>query len=376
MNTNKEYKTFRDNLINFRRNLTETSIKFIFFTGLTDKLLVPQIKTVFNSWNLNGNQYYISRGVSDNNIYVYRESDIKYLVNIINTKETDYGIIHNVEIIGIGEDNENNEDENANLGDHIDFGITRRKDGNIIVKTHKTIYVDIGNFVFERDELKCNFVYDKMKLDSFTNFSMNTKCQNIDYSYTRETIDSTYQNQNQDPNIIYTLCKVLEGTYINGGTSIDKKNYIMYGGKRYLIRKGKRNGKFIKTAKRRIYLQRGGNDYKGITFMSDSFIQFLSDTVFKPLYTIRNDLVEIRVIYDELNETGRDANKHIIILYDFIDYIRNIFYLNTEKTLIACYANNKIEDGKSDILESRELEIYNEYMSEMKQHKNISINLN
>jgi hypothetical protein len=369
MDTTKVYKTFRDNLKNFRSNLTETSIKFIFFTGFIDELSVPKMKTVFSSWNLNGNEYYISRGVSDNNIYVYRESDIKYLVNIINTKHTNSGIIHNVDILGIGEDNE---DENANHGDHIDFGIIRRKDGNLVVKTHKTVYVDIGNFVFDRNEFGCNFVYDKIKLDSLTNFSMNTKCQKIDYNYTGATIDSTYQNQ--DPNVIYTLCKVLEGTYINGGAIIDKKNYMMYGGKRYLIRKGKRNGQYIKTAKRRIYLQKGGNNYKGITFMSDSFIQFLSDTVFKPLYTIRNDLVEIRVIYDELNETSKDANKYIIILYDFMDYIRNIFYLNTEKTLIACYANNKIESGQSDILEPKEVKVYNEYMLEMKQHKNISVN--
>jgi hypothetical protein len=82
--------------------------------------------------------------------------------------------------------------------------------------------------------------------------------------------------------------------------------------------------------------------------MGDTFIGFLRDMVLKKVAEAREDLNTIRIIFDELNVLGDNTNEHIVLLYDFHDGLRHIFYLKTTVMLKACYAQVSIQEGQHD----------------------------
>jgi hypothetical protein len=77
--------------------------------------------------------------------------------------------------------------------------------------------------------------------------------------------------------------------------------------------------------------------YKGITFSMS--VQFLADTILVPLKSVKKSLSSAWIIYDEMNEIDKNGNSHIMLLCDFDDHKRNIFYLNTRDAIVACYSN-------------------------------------
>jgi hypothetical protein len=96
--------------------------------------------------------------------------------------------------------------------------------------------------------------------------------------------------------------------------------------------------------------------YKGITFSMS--VQFLADTILVPLKSVKKSLSSAWIIYDEMNEIDKNGNSHIMLLCDFDDHKRNIFYLNTRDAIVACYSNAQINKGMMDTLTAYEKTCY------------------
>ena len=163
----------------------------------------------------------------------------------------------------------------VNGGDHIDFGLIGLKSGETVVKTHKTVYMNLGEFVFDRSVTDtCNFVFKESYMDNFNKIRAELSCER-----TGDYIENIYIPK--DLYIINIFCDVMIG----------KKNYDKNGGSK---------------AKR----QTGGINSKENS-------KIISDVIIKPLYKIRKDLIEFRIIH-------KDKTEHIMVLIDFIEDIHNV----------------------------------------------------
>jgi hypothetical protein len=164
------------------------SISFLFFYA--NDLNTPKIRDVFKYFDVGTTTCYIINGNTANNYYIYYESTINYIVNIISSSVTNQNaVIYDVDIIG--------------HGDHIDFGIIRNLAGNTIVKTDKTIYTNIGNFVFDRSTQSCNFIFNIAKLNNFNTIG----CDNVDGTPCNYNISNIYNQL--DKSIINHICNVM-----------------------------------------------------------------------------------------------------------------------------------------------------------------------
>jgi hypothetical protein len=346
---NFDYGTCLTNLEDFRNNAPETSIKFLFFYS-TD-LARPKIKDVFRKWN----DHYLLPGVTVNNVYVYRESSIKYLVSAaVSTGRTNE---YNVTI-----QQRNNTNGDVNHGDHVDFGIRRQRDGSVLVLSHKTHYWDTtGNFEFDRRVRSCDFkIRNTTDIGTLAHFSRNTDCTEMSGVVTGQ-VHNMYSVQ--DVSTVYGLCKIMTEGYVAtlGGSLPKPKRYMYHNSKRCLLRS--RGGQhFVRTHKKDVFLQKGGAGYKGITFVCDAFISFLSERFFKPLYAVRGtDLISAQLIYDELNELSQNGNRHFVLLYDFERGTRNIFYINFVLASVSCYATDLLKKSNEAVLTAYEKRCLNRF---------------
>jgi len=138
--------------MNYIKNLTLwlnkqqiSQIKFMYFNA--SDLTKAKVRTAFKKFSVNNDEFYIAQGITINFFYIYSESVIKYLMNLQPTSEAN---IYDASFVGLGGD--------VNHGDHIDLSIIQMKNNDILIKTHKTMYIDLGGFVFTRTAPQCNFI--------------------------------------------------------------------------------------------------------------------------------------------------------------------------------------------------------------------------
>ena len=261
------------NLTSFINKINFKKINFLYFNA--NDLSKPKMKDTFKLLpdKFNNEEFYIINGFHKNYWYIYKESVIKYLVNIITS-----GPIYDVSILNVGNQYD------VNHGDHLDFGLINLRSNDIVIKTHKTIYIDLGGFTFDRNTPECNFL---LKNINITNFEK-TECIKIDN----------------------TVCGIIKNTY----DSIEIK--VIY----YLIEVAKGIKVFT--------LPKGGRrkKQKGGSIFDDDFNKLLQDFIIKPISKDRDNINEIKVLDDELNQ---DSN--IIIFIDFIEYMRITLLLNKKQ---------------------------------------------
>lgn len=339
-----DYENYIQGITSYYQSLPGTQIKFLFF--LASNLNQAKVRC-----NLRYNKrldVFMAESHQPNTFYIYHESVIKYLVSSMTLSPSGGPSgVYDVTILGLSHTSD------VNHGDHITFQVGRRRDGDVIVKCHKTMYTDDGYFQFDRSTKECNFVF---KPENIANIE-DSLCANLaPLSVSMGELFETHEKL-----IIKRLCNAMLLGAHGGGNKTLLHPMIMRGGRLYRLRKGRRNGMFIKRgAQRKVYVQKAGA-YGEITFMSDAFLDFLSQNMFTPLQQLRGDLETIQILYDEFNELGRRANEYIVIMYDFTTMLRNIFYLETKMALIACYAEKKIADGLGGTLTNMERHTLNRF---------------
>lgn len=296
-----DYDLYLSNIQQFYSNLQTTHVKFLFFYA--NNLTQPKMKDEFKIFPRL--KCFIASGETSNAWHIYQETVLKYILTNLRISKRNPVTIYNVDIVST------NPGGDTNHGDHLTFCIIRTRSDDVIVKTHMTIYRDTGNFVFDRTEYPCNFTF-------VPNKSMNIEdahCERMDGSLSSETIGSSFPIL--QTNVVRRMCKAMLGHVSIGGRKKKKVKSIKGGNK--------------------------GGAYKSISFLSDTFMGFLSDKVFRPLKEVREDLATIQVIFDENNYFGDSANDFIVCLYDFGTtslYERSIFYIDTVIALKACYAEH------------------------------------
>jgi hypothetical protein len=340
----QNYADNRKNLKAFYASLPETQIKFLYFSA-TD-MSQPYIKYIFRKFKLNKEYAYIRQGNTDNYYYVYKTSSLRYIVTAPRT------LSYKATPVAIQKIDKHGD---VYHGEHITFGIVydSNADSTVII-SHRTKYDLISpNFSFKRDTDKtCNF-YLPAKNDAFYSTLLNATC------YAKDTPNNAYVpvvkrgktitmgqmfTGTSDLDIIHRLSRALLEPPKTGGM---RPEYTRINGVKHKITKGPRGGKYIVVKGKKHYLQKGGSiAYKNVTFLSDTFVEFIRTYILVPLKNIhQDDLVSVQLFFDEENELDADSNSTITFQYDFLTRPSSLFYVETPMLLAACYAFTSVSEG-------------------------------
>ena len=328
------YDAYKRNLSGFIAALPKTGVRFMYFQRRN--LGVPIVNTALSAWDIGRVQCFIIPSDQPNYCYVYRKSIVKYMISLHPAdpsvaESAASGSLAVPRALFVGYHSA--QPELANHGDHVTFGFIRKQPDRIILKTHKTRYSEIAGFKFDRStQGECNFrspASDSAEAESRDRF-VSILC---DTENKRRSLKSSYKSDPLVPDIVYTLYRIVSGLPPVAPVVLALPDAQVHTGARGGAYRIGRNG-------RKKYQQRAGTapDYKGIGFISPAFTRFLSETIFQPVASQRPDLVSVQVFFDELSELGRDTNRTILILYDFEEDERNVFYIQTETALAAVYA--------------------------------------
>jgi len=340
MSTKLHINDLYNNLKNFVEKCDTTNIQILYFTpqkGCKENL-EPNLLNIIKSVKINNSKYYIKPGNTQGWYYIYLVNNLKLLIELGND---------GIEIVGyINEDNFKSDYESvqggaktiANIGNHITFGLIRQRDGNILVKSHKTTYdEDIDKpSTFIRNENACNFILKGR-------ISGATQCEYKEFQPPEPiTLELVYKSDNA------ILSKLVDAALnINeGGNKKTMKEYYIYNGHRYIIRTGRNGGKYIQlktnnNKNKRHYIknkQRGGADIE----FTDGLINFLYTYVFVPVKNINDELEYVELIYDINSELGNNTNTNLVILYHYRDLMQ-VFYINALKAQEAYKASIALE---------------------------------
>ena len=249
--------SYTQNLTLWMNKLPLTNIKIMFFYA--SDLTRPKVKTAFKMFRVKNKDYYVCEGQNTNFWYVYASSYLKYLMHLTPTNQVD---LYDGAFLNTGNQYD------VNHGDHLDFSIVHMRNGDALIKTHKTMYTDIGNYVFTRDSPECNYVYTPQKLKQLEQ----TYCEGpkgVVYNYKMKDIHS------QDTiDIIRYLCEQMQ---------------IQHGGR------SKQSGGAFLNAQSEIYSK-----------------------IVKPITDKYKDtILSISVLHE-------DRKSHVIVLIDYVEYTRNI----------------------------------------------------
>lgn len=337
----------------FLDGLPKSEIRFRYFTRNMDG---PVIAENMSEWYVGGVQCFIVKGVSEPWSYTYSLPSIK---NIITNATTTSSVVayepektHGLVTGGNGDDDF--------INTHITIGVTGyRDDPNLWMKTHKTFYRerDIPN-TWDRSDIECNFILN----DDIVN--KNTQC----YFANRKSdkFGQTYESDKLTTDVIEQMNKIYCGVSDGGAVSTVPKVYVRHHGNRYLLRKGKRGGEYIQLSNgKKVYnrslKQAGGKQtpitYKGAGF-SDGLVDFLYEHVITKVKLYRNDFESAVILYDEQSQLADNANKQIVVMYDFRDDFR-VFYIDALKAMTAYYAS---KEPSSSITET-ERTCYQEFLT-------------
>ena len=291
-------EAYKRNLAEFTASLPATGVRFMCFQW--PNFAEPAANAVLGSWDIGGVPCLVAPGDQEGYCSVYRETTLTRMIfsapAVAQLPFAGYrDAMHAL----------------ATHGDRVTFGFIRALGDRIVIKTSKSHYSEIADFKFDRvNQGECNFrapASDSAEAESRERFAGAVRDK-----FSELSLGETYRRDALVPDMVYALYRVVAGTYRIG-----------------------RNGRKKYQQQR----QRGAApDYKGSGFISPEFIRFLSGTIFQPIASLRPDIVSVQVFFDELNELGRDTNRTILILYDFEEGERNVFYIHTLTAFAAAYA--------------------------------------
>jgi len=312
----QEYKVYLNNLTRFIDSLEKTShVKFLYF--VLDNSRLPKIRTTLGKWNGIGNQiHYIGHGFDKHYVYVYKETDLKVLIELAHThvqpnntqKHYKKFGIYNVKLVGPPGEYSENESNVASIGHHIDWSI-HKSGKELYVKLHKTIYTyDDYNNTFVREAVHCNFnLHSGLKNDISKSEFEKINCANK-IGPTNQTIMSTFHTDDDDVVVSHELLKKTLGIETLHEPS---NNRIKIGG--------------------------GGVSYHGLTFMNDQFIKFIHAFLIRPSKRYKPDIASVEVFYDEFAEISVYGPKCFMIMYTFENGNMDVFHIDMLMALKACH---------------------------------------
>ena len=269
------YQQYKKNFESAIARLNDSKVQFLFF--LAGDLAHPKLIGKLKELKIDKETFYVSPGFTSNNYYyVYQKSMIQYMVDAI---KPDTGATVNIIRRFKTRDIQTSSDDIYH-GDHLTFGIITNRNKDTIVKSHVTKYTDStpDDFVFVREAQSCDFVFDASQDVE------GARCENIKKVpvYMRDVYDPPFRA------MMRVFCRLMMTSYdVRGGNN---KN----------IRRDRQNKS---------------------DFLRLEFSTFLGTQFLKGL-----DIESAQVFFKK---------KHIIIVADYIDPVRHVFYLDASRTFRA-----------------------------------------
>lgn len=118
------------------------------------------------------------------------------------------------------------------------------------------------------------------------------------------------------------------------------------GGKR--IHRGPRGGQYtITPTGRKAYIARPQQS-GGVPQMGDEVYAFLADHVIARVVRRNLTVTNVQIIYDAMNELSSSGSFHIMLLYNYDDEDEhtNVFFLDTNLVLQACYIEQRRKNNE------------------------------
>lgn len=364
------------NLATFYRSLDDTSIHFLFFpAGLFKETGAASgteayIKDTFKRLKLkSGKAVYIMHGKLSNKgiasyFYLYQANKLEWLVKPSITQESAPKDATKVDIYSRYPPREQpypmpkpaNVLIEAYHGDHLDFGVLPSRDG-VVVKIHRTCYTDLmGDWTsFSRDVRECNFIFTEamLKGEELLNANCDPDAKILLRQRCKDTIDQE---------CIQKLCDVMVNGARAGG---QVKQYVKYKGRKHLVRQGAKGGRFVVHKGKKAYLKstKKKGQKGGVSLLTPQVEKFIATRIYNKVAAAIDGLEYMTVLFDD-----HDPKAHFVLMYDFVDATRNIFYIDAVLVFDASFVAETKEKQHVDLrLDKPEFQDY-----ELKvQHYNI-----
>lgn len=300
------YATAVSNLTSFISSLPSSSVKFLFF--LASDLTRPKVRDSLRSVDVRGHRFYLCSGSTDNFCYAYSRGFVQYVVTPVATVDVSNALgpssprAYNVTINSSGPAPLPTvlrpPQMLAEHGKHLDVGVIQTRRDGLVIKSHLTNYTDIerGGGAFDRSVTECNF-----KLGAATTLlGADDAFAGCICAPVHTTVGDVYDVPHA--NMLRLLCSKIAGLAFTGG-----------GWKRVSTKGTRKN-------------MRGGVGPS--VFLSDGFVDFLSQRLLTPVATVRRDMETARLFYDETDEIADGSSGNIVVWYDFEDYAASMFQID------------------------------------------------
>jgi len=361
------YEECVTNLRTFTNNLILKNPSKILFLYFTVKK-TPYVRTKFGKWETKNTVYYVLPGDDQNFTYVYRDSNLKALIDIINpnspspfnsTFNSKAPYDHKYEVSVKGPASSGPSKNEVFVGNHLDFSIRRYKRNHNpvrVISSHLTKYEIHPNGSATRDaQVQADFTLEQItanNLDNIKNFSkIYHEVRGLSSSL---TIDEIFDQDREWILPFYNLTRITLGLSQSqqGGRHV---KYHTYKNRKYKVQVGKKGGEYIVVNNKRKYLKKrqvGGTLELESMVMSKAFSDILYELYLQPMQEVKKNIVGLKVLFDygkELTEYKNDL--HIVLVYEFDDVEKvDIFVIDGNILL------NAIEERNSGIKEKPNLE--------------------
>jgi hypothetical protein len=315
---------YRDNLANFVLSLPKSKLRFLFFNCDSNAECKPCLNIRVRAWNnpsLTSTPVYISPSSNANCIYLYRENQIKYKVEI--DRQTQQVIAFEPITTSYAPVQNGGAFLTAHWGEHLTVMIKRTRH-HLLLKNHLTRYeIDVENKTktsYIREAIYCDIDLEK-PIDS------NSKCIQSGL-VTSLTLDMYNQLPRPDPHIVsllQELTKVIKSnSKIYSAGSIHNVEYTTFKGRRHRLYQGSKGGRYVLSKGEKVYIKQiGGNDNPSMMYQEEGFnelfMNFIKETRIDPVAAIQVSRVRARekgaLYLSDVQVIDDEDSTYMMILY-------------------------------------------------------------
>jgi hypothetical protein len=322
----------------------------------------PYVKTKFGKWEFTSKKEtcFVLPGDDENFAYVYRETQLKALIDIIDpSKVSPFNASfdalapidhkYQVSVISPHSSNFSSQENEVYVGNHLDFSIRRysRQQNKVqVISSHLTKYIINANGSATRDtQVQTDFTLEQVPnnfVDSVEDFKKTN--HEVRGLKTGLSVDMIFDQDKEWLLPLFNLTRVCLGLSQKGGAL---RKYHNYRNKKHLVRQGKNGGEYIIVDQKRKYLRKhyGGNilDIENIV-MSEKFHELLYEIFLFPMQEVKRNIVGMQVIFDYGQElTQYKDSLHLVLMYEFDDGQKvDIFVIDGDTFLHAIEETNDI----------------------------------
>jgi hypothetical protein len=262
---------------------------------------------------------YISPASSPNYFYIYRESQIKYQVEIDQQTRKVIGFTAKKSYARF---QKGGAFLTAHWGDHLTVAV-QRTNHHLLLKNHLTRYE-----INHEDQTQTSYIRDAVYCDIALTKTIDSASKCIQAGLvTPLTLNIYNQIPKPDPHVIpilQGLVKEIMKENDQPGSSQSPKGkggstiqYIQFNGRRHRLYVGSKGGQYVLTNRRKVYIkQKGGNSplYEEEGF-SELFVRFIKETRIDPVIASSRIQTTKTMSLSSIEIIDEEESNHMMFLY-------------------------------------------------------------